>query len=317
MLPNLKSLAVFAKVAEMGSFSAAAKALKISAPVVSQHISQLESSVDTALVYRSTRSLKLTNAGQRLAEYARRMLDAAEEGLEELHNTIESPRGKLSVAMPSFMTSPKFTRVLSEFCDLYPDVILEVSYTVDSHNLNESGYDLAIQVGDLQDSNFMARKLLEGHACLFASPDLLARMGPIETPEDMFTLNYPFISEIDWSHVELIRLDGSQTYSNVRVNTVFLTDNGEAKKQMALLGRGIAWLPEMYVEHEVESGQLIRVLPDWHSENVGVYAVWPKNAGSRSLTRLFLDFLDKTIVRKLQAEQKTQDVPNIAPLLVG
>lgn len=296
MLPKLKSLAVFAKVAETGSFSAAANVLGISAPVVSQHISQLEKELDTALIYRSTRSLTLTDAGQRLSMHAHNMLDAAETGLEELETVMNSPNGKLSIAVPSFLASPKFTAIFATFMDKYPDIELEISYSIDRHNLNESGYDLAIQAGDLSDSNFMVRKLTEGYGCLYASPDLLEKRGEINLPQDMFDLEYPFICEIGWNDMALHKRDGSgEVFRGHVKNSRFYCDNGEAKKQMALLGRGLAWLPEMYVEQELSAGKLVRVLPDWTSELISVYAVWPRNAGSRSLTRLFLNFMGEVL----------------------
>ena len=297
MLPKLKSLAVFAKVAETGSFSAAANALGISAPVVSQHISQLEKTLDTALIYRSTRSLTLTDAGQRLSMHAHNMLDAAETGLEELEAGMISPHGKLSIAVPSFLASPKFTAIFVAFMDMYPGIDLEISYSIDRHNLNESGYDLAIQAGDISDSNFMVRKLTEGYGCLFASPDLVKKYGVIKVPQDMFDLSCPFICEIGWSNMTLHKTDGSGEIFKGQVNhSRFWSDNGEAKKQMALLGRGLTWLPEMYVEKELLSGELVRVLPDWTSELISVYAVWPRNAGSRSLTRLFLNFMSEILL---------------------
>ncbi len=299
MLPKLKSLAVFAKVAETGSFSAAANVLGISAPVVSQHISQLEKTLDTALIYRSTRSLILTAAGQRLSMHAQNMLDAAETGLEELETVMNSPCGKLSIAVPSFLASPKFTAIFAEFMDKYPDIELEISYSIDRHNLNESGYDLAIQAGDLSDSNFMVRKLTEGYGCLYAAPDLIEKYGMVKVPQDMFDLDYPFICEIGWTDMVLHKTDGSgETFKGQVRNSRFWCDNGEAKKQMALLGRGLTWLPEMYVEQELLTGKLVRVLPNWTSELIGVYAVWPRNAGSRSLTRLFLNFLGETLLAK-------------------
>lgn len=305
MLPKLKSLAVFATVAETGSFSAAANILGISAPVVSQHISQLEKMLDTALIYRSTRSLTLTEAGQRLSVHAQKMLDAAETGLEELQNVMESPRGKLSIAVPSFLAAPKFSAIFASFLDKYPDVELEISYSIDRHNLNESGYDLAIQVGNVSDSNFMVRKLTEGHGCLFASPELVEWHGHVDTPQDMFDKGYPFICEIGWHDMVLHKTDGSGEVFRGRVESSrFWSDNGEAKKQMALLGRGLTWLPEMYVEQELAAGKLVRVLPDWASELVGVFAVWPKNAGSRSLTRLFLNFMGEAISVKSKNTNK-------------
>ncbi len=308
MLPNLKSLAVFAKVAETGSFSGAANVLGISAPVVSQHISQLEETLDTALVYRSTRSLTLTDAGHKLSRYAHDMLDAAEAGLEELQNVMVSPRGKLSVSMPSFMASPKFTALLASFMDTYPDVRLEVCYETGVHNLNESGYDLALQIGDISDSNFMVRKLTEGHACLYASPDLIEKHGPITKPEDLEPQGYPFICETDWPRIVLHKSDGSgDTFEqelsyDIWPQNRFRCNNGEAKKQMALLGRGITWLPEMYVMNELAAGTLVRVLPEWTSERVGVYAIWPRNAGSRSLTRLFLEFMVERFIKGMKRD---------------
>ncbi len=295
MLPKLKSLAVFAKVAETGSFSAAANILGISAPVVSQHISQLEETLDTALIYRSTRSLTLTEAGQRLSMHANNMLDAAETGLEELQNVMESPRGKLSIAVPSFLAAPKFAAIFSDFLDKYPDVSLEVSYSIDRHNLNESGYDLAIQAGNVSDSNFMVRKITEGHGCIFASPALIEKRGCINEPQDIYDKGYQFMCEIGWTDMSLYKNDGSGEEFHGRINSRFWSDNGEAKKQMALLGRGLTVLPEMYVEQELLSGTLVHVLPDWTTERVNVYAVWPKNAGSRSLTRLFLNFMSEEI----------------------
>ena len=295
MLPKLKSLAVFAKVAETGSFSAAANVLGISAPVVSQHISQLEETLDTALIYRSTRSLTLTSAGQRLSIHAQNMLDAAETGLEELQNVMNSPRGKLSVSMPTFMASPKFTKLLAAFCDMYPDVIMEITYETGHHNLNESGYDLAIQFGDLSDSNFMVKKLTDGHGCLFAAPELVEKLGYARVPEDLHAKGYPFICEIGWDQLDLYKTDGSGEEYHGRPNSKFWCDNGEAKKQMALLGRGVTMLPEMYVLQEVMDGKLVQILPDWTTEQINVYAVWPRNAGSRSLTRLFINFLSLSI----------------------
>ncbi len=305
MLPKLKSLAVFAKVAETGSFSAAANVLGISAPVVSQHISQLEKELDTALIYRSTRSLTLTEAGQRLSMHAHNMLDAAEAGLEELETVMSSPHGKLSIAVPSFLAAPKFTAIFAAFMDKYPDIELEISYSIDGHNLNESGYDLAIQAGDLSDSNFMVRKLTEGYGCLYASPDLIKKHGAVKVPQDMFDLDYPFICEIGWCDMALHKADGSgEIFKGQVKNSRFWCDNGEAKKQMALLGRGLTWLPEMYVEQELSAGKLVRVLPDWTSELISVYAVWPRNAGSRSLTRLFLNFMSEVFSADVKNKNK-------------
>lgn len=291
MLPNLKSLGVFAKVAETGSFSAASKALQISAPVVSQHISQLEETLDTALIYRSTRSLTLTDAGKKLARYANEMLDAAETGLEQLQTDVKEHSGMLNITAPSFLAGPSFTRILKNFCDLHPRVELGISYSQQVVNLIDSGFDLAIRIGDLPDSNLRARKLMEGHACLYASPELLAKYGTPKTPVELDEMGHPWIMPYKWHDTSLRREDDLDTHHVPKMHGNFHFDNGEADKQMAMIGGGVALLPAMYVRNDVDAGRLVRVLPGWITDPIGVFAVWPSNAGKRSLTRLFIDYL--------------------------
>ena len=298
MLPNLKALGVFAKVAETGSFAGAAKALNISAPVVSQHISQLEETLDTALVYRSTRSLTLTDAGQKLARHANDMLDAAEIGLETVQSDVREYSGTLSITAPSFLASPGFSKELLAFSEKYPKVNLKISYSTETVNLIDSGFDMAIRIGNLADSNLRARQLMDGYAEIFASPELIAKFGMPKVPQDLIDGDYPWLIPPMWSELCLHRIDNLDEFMKVPLKGRFNLDNGEAEKQMAMLGAGIAILPKMYVEKELEEGSLVQLLPDWISDPVGVYAVWPQNAGSRSLTRLFIEhFLEYKMLK--------------------
>jgi len=289
MLPNLKALGVFAKVAETGSFAGAAKALNISAPVVSQHISQLEERLDTALVYRSTRSLTLTDAGQKLARHANQMLDAAETGLEAVESDARDYSGSLSITVPTFFASPVFSEELLNFGRKYPNIRLSVSYGNDVVNLIDSGIDMAIRVGDLADSNLRARKLMDGYGELFASPDFIKQYGMPKTPQDLIDGDYPWILFPKIEELTLLRIDDMEETFVVPFKGQFTIDNGEAEKQMAMLGAGVAMMPKMYVEKELSEGSLVQLLPDWIGDAMGVYAVWPQNAGSRSLTRLFIE----------------------------
>lgn len=298
MLPNLKALGVFAKVAETGSFAGAAKALNISAPVVSQHISQLEENLDTALVYRSTRSLTLTDAGQKLAGHANNMLDAAETGLETVQSDVREYSGTLSITAPSFLASPGFSAELLAFSEKYPNVNLRISYSTETVNLIDSGFDMAIRIGNLTDSNLRARKLMDGYAEIFASPELIEIYGMPKVPQDLIDGGYPWLIPPMWSELCLHRMDDLEEFVKIPLKGRFHLDNGEAEKQMAMLGAGVAILPKMYVEKEIEEGRLVQLLPDWISDPVGVYAVWPQNAGSRSLTRLFIEhFLEYKMLK--------------------
>lgn len=310
MLPNLKALGVFAKVAETGSFAGASKALKISAPVVSQHISQLEDALDTALVYRSTRSLTLTDAGQKLARYANDMLDAAESGLEALQSDVREYSGTLSITAPSFLASPRFSKELLAFTDKYPNVDLRISYSTSTVNLIDSGFDMAIRAGNLTDSNLRSRKLLDGHAEIFASPEFIEQYGMPQEPQDLIDKDCPWLIPPMWSELCLHRVDNLDEFVKIPLKGRFFLDNGEAEKQLALLGAGIAILPTLYVEKELASGDLVQLLPEWVSDPVSVYAVWPQNAGSRSLTRLFIEHFLEFKLLKHGASALNHDTKN-------
>lgn len=291
MLNNLKSLGVFAKVAETGSFSKAAIALGISAPVVSQHVSQLEAQLDTALVYRSTRSLSLTDAGARLAAHAQKMLGAAEDGFEEIEEGTKDHAGRLTITAPSFLATAALTDVLMEFQAMHPKVELRINYSTRIENLIESGIDLAIRVGALQDSNLRAKKLLEGYGNLYASPAFLKQNGTPKRGADIHNYAGKWILPLQMRENCLFHKSGEEEPVPFEMSGRFETDGAEQMRQLALKGAGIAFLTHFYAQEDVKQGRLIHILPDWHLAPMAVYAVWPQNTGQRSLTKLFVEHI--------------------------
>ncbi|MEM7241547.1 MAG: LysR family transcriptional regulator [Pseudomonadota bacterium] len=289
MLNNLKSLGVFAKVAETGSFSKAAAALGISAPVVSQHITQLETQLDTALIYRSTRSLSLTDAGEKLAAHALKMIEAAEEGLDEIEEGAIEHSGRLTITAPSFLATPALTDVLIEFQAAHPKVDLRVIYSTRLENLIESGIDLAIRVGELQDSNLRAKKILDGYGSLYAAPAFLEAHGRIKTGAEIHRYEGKWIRPLNMSENCLFDKSGQKEPVPFKLTGGFETDGAEQIRQLALKGAGIAFLTHFYALRDLEDGRLEEILPDWHTAPMGVYAVWPHNTGQRSLTKLFVE----------------------------
>ena len=291
MLNNLKSLGIFAKVAETRSFSKAATALGISAPVVSQQISQLEAQLDVALVYRSTRSLSLTPEGEKLAAHAARMLAAAEDGMEEIEEGSKDHAGKLSITAPSFLASAALTDILMDFKATHPKVEFSITYSTRIENLIESGFDLAIRFGELADSNLRARKLLDGHGELYAAPEFLKRHGTAKTGKDIGMYDGKWIKPMHMSENCLYDEMGKEAPVPFKLTGSFETDGAEQLRQLALKGAGVAFLTRIYVQEDLDAGRLVRVLPGWHTEPIGFYAVWPSNVGHRSLVKLFVDFL--------------------------
>jgi DNA-binding transcriptional LysR family regulator len=178
VLDQLRSLAVFAKVAELGSFRAAARALALSPSVVSHHVGELERRLALPLLYRSTRSIALTPDGEQLVAAAREMVDAAARGLDAVSGRSAAPSGALRLTAPAFLAGTGLSRHLAAFSSKHPNVRLTVSFTDAPRDLLRDGLDLALRIGKLADSTHRTRKLAEMRRVLVASPRYAAARRP-------------------------------------------------------------------------------------------------------------------------------------------
>lgn len=185
MLDHLRPLAVFAKVVELGSFRAAAKALGLSHSVVSHHVSQLEQMLGSTLLYRTTRRLSLTQQGERLFASAAAMLQAAESGLDEIAGGSRQPIGLLRVTVPAVLAAAHLVDDVAAFAELYPRVQLALNFSDTRRDLVSEGIDIAIRMGRLEDSSLKSRKLAVIPDALFASPSYVARHPRPRRPADL------------------------------------------------------------------------------------------------------------------------------------
>ncbi len=290
-MDHLRAMAVFARVAEAGSFRAAASQLGISASVVSHHVTGLERYLDTPLIYRSTRKLSLTRAGEQLAHSAQTMVEAAQQGLDQIGKTGAQPMGCLKITAPAVFQYAQFVARVSAFMIKHPKVELKVNFSDQRHNIIEEGFDLAFRIGWLKDSSLKARKLADGGQLLCASPDYLKDSPPINHPADM-------------ERHELVRLKGfapgiqltqrgTKKRRTIRPPHRVEIDSGFAAMRMVEQGCGIAMLPDFLVRDRIEARKLQEVLPQWDTPSFGIYAVWPDNTGANSLRRLFVDFISE------------------------
>lgn len=293
MIDQLKSLAVFAKVAEVGSFSGAAKALGITAPVVSQHVSQLEKDLEQALVYRSTRSLRLTENGKSLAIAAQKMLEAAGTGIENITDDTAPPHGKLFVAAPGISDYGPFIDGVAKYVRDFPGVELSISFDDKVRDLIRDGFDIALRGSmAMDDSGLISKKLIEFPLLLTCAPAYIAEKGPVNAPSDLAEHGYEWIGGGPMDNgFSIRRKDNPAIRENVSLRTSVRVDTHKARTSLAVRGLGLASqsLPDM--KDEKSSGQLVEPLPEWEFDPIGFYAVWPANAGARSLTRHFLNFL--------------------------
>ena len=288
MIDKLRSMAVFATVADQGSFRAASLDLGLVPSRVSEIVSQLEADLGVTLLYRTTRQLSLTHEGRLLFEKAQDMLAAAERGLDAIHPLSDDPAGSLRVSCPAFIAQTGLMDSFARFIDRYPGVSVSFHFSDRRMDIISDGFDLAIRAGWLEDSDFMSRRIGEADRFLVASPDYVASRKVPSDPDDL--------EHWDWirfdmrpNQTELTSTDGQTRtvtgQSRVKVNSA------EALYEFAARGLGVTAIPEHLACRGFDRGDLVHVLPGWTLQPLGLYAVWPDQSRRENLTTLFIRFL--------------------------
>lgn len=293
MIDKLRSMAVFARVAEAGSFRRAAERLGLSASVVSHHITHLENQLGAQLLYRSTRHVSLTDQGECFYQSCRTMLAAAETALDSLQHGQQNMVGKLWVLAPAPFSSGPFIADVAEFCERHPGVTLRLDFDDGPHNLVQEGIDVAIRFGAQENSTLVTRTLFELRPQLYAAPSYLEKVGRIEDLEALQSAQW--ICQDATLDIVLTGPDGVEVrlvpQARITVN------NAVAQHELALAGIGVAQLPSIMVDPDVQAGRLVELVPDWQFAKLSCCAIYPTRAAPQALSRCFVDF----IYEKMQA----------------
>ncbi|MBO9467865.1 LysR family transcriptional regulator [Tropicibacter sp. R15_0] len=287
-LEHLKSMGVFAEVAASGSFRGAARALGMTPSSVAYHVQQLEERLGTPLLYRSTRKLSLTEAGQRLAEAAQSMRHMADIGMQGAASGAEQLQGALHISLTVSLLRSPISRALARFQQQNPDVALRLTYSDAAHDLIADRIDLALRVGTLDSSALKCRRIWTMQRALVASPDLLARHTPIQHPDDLTTI--PWIKHANLSEKRRFTSTTGDTRDVVQYGSLKV-DNIEAMVDLALHGMALASPPRHYIEAQLRDGSLVEILSDWKLAEIPVQAIWPDTKVENPLTRAFLTVL--------------------------
>lgn len=290
MIDQLRTMAIFQKVAELGSFRAAAKSLKLSPSVISHHITQLEAQIGTPLLYRSTRRMSLTDAGTELLAAAQRMTNAATEGLAAINRRVAQPIGKLTITLNTGSASYPFSLMYSGFAKAYPKIQLDMHISDDAVSLEGSQYDLAIRgrVDGLEDSAYRATMLGKVPFGIYASPDYVASRPPVKSFADLSDWNRIQCPDVPWSTVAKMvgqNAPVDEPPVSMRCNSF------QMAHQFMLDGLGFMTEAVGLMSRDVQAGRLVRVLPELKMQSLPVYAVYPANAPAESPARLLIDYL--------------------------
>ena len=294
---------MFAAVAQAGSFSAAARSLRLSASAVSKLIARIENRARVRLFDRSTKAAILTREGEAYLETIQRVLDAMAE-VDSVADTLSRvPHGTLRIhAGPSF-TRTQIAPLLPEFLRRYPDLRVEFRLGPKFVGLSDD-MDLAIHFGSLSDSSLILRKLATSRRVLCASPEYLKAHGTPAAPADLAThqvLNYTMPGRETWPFVK------GKAEQKVPVRARVSADQAEVLLELARSGMGIARLPEFDTAEEFESGRLVPLLTA-DSLPEAIYAVVRTRRNLSPRLRVFIDFVEQ----KLRHAQWNLDPRNAA-----
>jgi DNA-binding transcriptional LysR family regulator len=288
---ELKPLAVFAETVDAGSMSAAARRLGMSPSAVSQAIRSLELQAGVTLLHRSTRKLTLTDTGARYYPHCKRMLEAARAAADALLQARDAPTGELRVAAPVGFANhiaPALAPLLAEAPQLRLRLLLDDAMV----DLIEARIDVALRVGRLADSNWIARRLCDVEIILCAAPAYLERHGMPGTPQELPGHQWLALErEGQAAPMQLDLQAAAGQGQRIAVDPRVASNNQVALQQMCEHGLGIARLVRGDVVDELARGALVQVLPSWRLPSWPVWAVTPRRDGEEAKVRAALEYL--------------------------
>ncbi|MDW5416240.1 LysR family transcriptional regulator [Iodobacter sp. CM08] len=287
-MDRLSAMRVFIEVVDQGSLTAAADKLDMSRAMVSRYLAELESWLGVRLLHRSTRSVGLSSAGQEALPRCRKMLELAEDVQGITLNQNAAPHGLIRVASSNSFAQSHLAAAAAAFVAKYPQTQLELIVGDRSINLVDERIDLAIRITNDLDPNLIARKLSICRSVVCAAPAYIAEHGMPQQPDDLLRhqcLNHAFFGKNGWRFSK----DGQAFL--VPVSGAISANDANVILQAALAGAGIAHQPTFSAAPYLESGELVQLLADYHSDELGIYGLYTSRRHMPIILRSLLDFL--------------------------
>ena len=274
-MDKLTRIKVYVNVVETGSFTAAS-----------------EEHLGGRLLNRTTRHVSTTESGRIYFERCKDILDNLEEADDLVSGLSGIPKGTLRISVPSVFAERHVVPLISEFTRIYPEVKVELMVSDRYVDLVYEGYDLAIRVTKIEDSDLIARRLACCHHVIIASPDYLKNKPPLLTPDDLKNhscLLYSYTAGAKWPFFKY-----GKDYS-VKVLPVMTSNNPEVLLEAAINGMGITIMPTFIASDAIRRGDIQTVLDDYESLNLDIYAVYTSRHYLPTKIRVFIDFMKERI----------------------
>jgi DNA-binding transcriptional LysR family regulator len=307
-LPDLEGLAIFAKVAQLRSFAAAAAELNLSKATISKAVARLESRLKARLFNRTSRRLSLTDAGNQLTARAMGILSDGEAAEDAILGQAVAARGLIRLAAPVSFGVLHIAPLLPEFFERYPEIIIDLQMNDAVTDLVGEGFDAAVRIAALPDSSLIARTLCPMPRFLLGSPSYFKAHGrprhPLELAEHQCIAHARGAVADNWHFTG----KGGES-ATVRPTGRLRTNNGDATLPVLRAGLGLGILPEFFVREDLLSGALVHLLPEWKLPAASVHWVTP----AKGLRPKRVEILGEFLAENLKADEPAANRPQVKP----
>jgi DNA-binding transcriptional LysR family regulator len=299
---DLVLLRAFLRIVESGSISAAARTSKTPQPTLSRYLRTLEERAGARLLQRDTHHMRLTAAGQRLAESARAILGLAEDATQRLHGDHAELRGHLRVSATIDLGQTAVTRVLARFLQKNPELSAELAYSNRPVQMIEEGYDVGVVAGGITDERVVARPVGSIARYLVASPHLLRGRRAPKDPGDVEAWPWAALAGRQFGAEDRTTLIAAKRAARTFAIAPVLTAEGVTSlRQAVLAGLAIAVLPDWLVREDVAAGRLVRVLPQWSAPDLPLHVIYFAERNLPLRVRAFIEAAAATMTAEMDA----------------
>ncbi|GBR52488.1 LysR family transcriptional regulator [Neokomagataea thailandica NBRC 106555] len=302
-LPDFEGWAIFAKVAERGSFTRAADELQLSKPTVSKAVSRLEQSLGVALFSRNSRQMSLTEVGRSLIGHANRIIAEAEAAENEAKGGTLSPSGLIRVTAPMAFGIKHIAPLLPEFLTQYPDIDVNIDFSDSLVDLVAEGYDVALRIASLADSALRVRRLCGVRLMLVAAPQYLEQIGYPKHPRELADFKSFVYTNNSAPGMLRLRHQISGREHVLAQQARMRSDNAEAFLPAVEAGLGFGLFPEFMIWEGLRDGRLIEILPEWRVSDIALYLVMSGSALRPVRVSAFLDYMTKAFEEPLWCQR--------------
>ena len=289
-MDRLTEMEAFATVVDQGGFTDAAKKMGISKSAVSKHVSSLEARLGARLLNRTTRRVSPTEIGLAYYDRARRVLNDAGEADALVTSMQSAPSGLLRISVATDFGVNHLSPILSDFLEEFPEITVNMVLNNRYVELISEGFDMAVRIGELEDSTLRARKLTETTKRMIASPGYFTRYGRPQKIDDLNEHKLLHYSNQASGNVWKITAPSGER-RQVRTAGWLSVNDGQSLLNAAIAGLGIAYLPSYLYSEAMAKGMIEDVIPDLPVETQGIYAVYPPGRFTQPKVRAFIDFL--------------------------